>query len=366
MTRIKDVSALPKSSSKEMLRITEAALALDWSVAISRQGVVALTAPPPNQGIRHTMRPNQKIDVQRIVRSVITNGNQVKAGALRQAMAGEDDGFLPKGASDAIAQMFTDIGAGERSHIAEADEPIEPTGPTKAQAKRARVPRHIVSKQPMMAKASEGRAYQSKIADERHYSDGTIDYKCVLCEYTSENRLSIRGHRQKHVNSGEVAKLERDARAGEVFEADVPNAATYNPRQTRIKALAAVLESFIANGGDPEEVALQALVWIHQQSKSNTEHAESREREAFTSDEILEQVRNLVGGGINAQQTAQIAELELVNTQLLTRLEVTEAEMEALRADAVEARAERDQCAADLERVRNDLASLKELIGSIQ
>lgn len=366
MTRIKTIHDLPKATGQEVVKLTEAALALDWSVAISKQGVVALTAPPPNHGVRHTMRPNQKLDTPRLIKSIITNGNQVKARAVREAIANEDAGLVPKGTYEALSQALTDIGVTERTHIVETDEPVEVTGPTKNQAKRARVPRHILSKKPMMAKASEGRAYESKVADERHWSDGTIDYKCVLCEYTSENRLSLRGHRQKHINSGEVAKLERANRADEVFDGEVPNAATYNPRRTRIEALAAVLSGFIAQGSDPEEVALQALVWIHQQSKTNSEHAESREREAFTSDEILEQVRNLVGGGINQQQAADIAELELVNTQLLTRIEVTDAEMDALRLEVTEARSERDLCAAELERVRGEIATLKELIGGIQ
>lgn len=359
MGKLKENDPIPRGHKDEVEYLIRVALALGWSANVSSKDVVAIHAPHPHEGVRHTFRPGQAhINRPKVIESVLAHGDPKKVEEFTKMREAEQAGFLKNGTT--INKMFDDGAANAEAAV---DSFIDEDDLPKPEPKR----RHIVSKKPMTAKASEGRGYESKIAEERHWSDGSIDYKCMLCEYHSDNRLSLRGHRQKHINSGEVETLSRDARGDGTFEAEVPNAATYNPRRTRVEALALVLAGILKQGiTDPEEIALQALTWVHHQTKHNTSESESHDRENLTSDEVLAMIKTLVGGDGTEQQAGQIERLELLNTQLTTRLTVTEEEVETLNSEIEKVQAERDTCATELQRVRGDLNGLEELIRGIR
>jgi hypothetical protein len=178
--------------------------------------------------------------------------------------------------------------------------------------------RHIVTQKPMMAKSSAGKAYESKVAIERHWSDGSVDYKCVDCDYTTPHRLSIRGHRGK---AGHTRRGGRDA--GAEFPATVPLAVTYKPRQSRVEALAEELAALVSEGTvDPAEIARTALMWVHEQSRKGSPL--SAEREPMTAEETLNRIRLL----LDSDKQAEV-------DQLQARVDEQDNELQTLR-DRVE------------------------------
>lgn len=236
---------------------------------------------------------------------------------------------------------------------------------------------YVIETKPMLAKSRKGRGYESKIAIERTWSDGSTDYKCVLCDYTKENRLSMRGHWQKHINSGEAAAV-GGPRPGETFQTDVPNAASYMPRQTRIDALAALIAGMLENDEfDPDELALAALTWVHDQSARGTGHAS--EREDLTDTEIVHRMRLLLG----MQDPAELERLTAENARLVEQLDTLEKasveeltrardELKKYDDDLVELGSiienltgERDRWMEKAGRLQGDLQSLRDLIAGI-
>lgn len=160
---------------------------------------------------------------------------------------------------------------------------------------------HIVSEKPMLAKAGQNRGYESKAAIERRWSDGTTDYKCADCDYSHTDRLAVRSHRTKHG---------RKPNRIQSFRADVPNAAHYKPRQSRIDALAHALEEAFkdTNRSDFTEMAREALTWVHEQSRQGTNLA--AENEELTPEDTLNRIRSLLDDGTFARQRATIEALE--------------------------------------------------------
>lgn len=191
------------------------------------------------------------------------------------------------------------------------DEPVE-------EPKQA----HVVSEKPMLAKASAGRAYDSSIAVERKWSDGSKDYKCVQCEYTSPHRLSVRGHYQIHAK--QTGKSER----GPVYKAEVPEAVTYAPNKNRVAALAAYLLERLGEGlgidGDDDvmDVARMTLTWVHSQSKSGTPLA--AEREELDDSDVLNRIRALLDQGTYLKLQEQVRDMEERLAVMSTKVEQAE------------------------------------------
>lgn len=199
-------------------------------------------------------------------------------------------------------------------------EPVIPQYANGSKEQEAKRDRTIVSQKPMIAKDTEGRGYESKVSIERHWSDGSVDYKCVDCDYSSTNRLAIRGHRSgsKHTARG------RDRASHKI---EVPLAASYAPRQTRIEALAAVIQGLVSEGTvDPAEIARQALTWVHEQTRHGT--SEAAEREPMTAEDTLNRIRLLLDDGSRqkiVELTQQIDDLHAERTQLTERVDELES-----------------------------------------
>lgn len=220
--------------------------------------------------------------------------------------------------------------------------------------------KHIVSTRPMLAKSRKDRGYESKIAIERTWSDGSTDYKCAACEYTNDNRLGIRGHWQKHVRKGEVEAVGAP-KTRDTFLAEVPNAAVYKPRQTRVDALAAMLADLLANGEiDPDALALAALTWVHEQTKHGTTHA--AEIEDMSDSDILQRIRMLL-------YPEQNKEIELLQAEVLAlreELNAQHVEFDSMRAELGAAISDRDTYKERAARAISDLRGLRDLVSSIK
>lgn len=307
------------------------ATAAGWTAVVTSPDSVAIRAPgdPCPKQIHFSTKSRARINGKRVAESLVKYGDpdlvQRIQGLARDRTITMD---MFEAAISASSQLYGDF---------------EMALPPKPQPRKEKpvATRRIIKQGPMLAKASEGKAYHSEVSIERHWSDGSTDYACSYpkCDYTTENRLSVRGHWQVHIKAGEVEKFER----GEVKEADVPLAVTYAPRQSRVDALAAHLATL--GEMDIDALAKAALMWVHEQSRSRTEHA--AEYDVPDDGQILDRIRALLG-----KDEAQRAELEA------QRAEEAEAEVVRLQEALVEEK-------QHVEKIAGDLRTLKELVAGM-
>lgn len=277
-------SALPAGFKKEVINLIELASSAGWDVLINGSSI-SIVSPGSQAKQYHFSTRKNSGPLQRIARDIRRLGDPKMVLAMDEKL--ED-------AADAIIASVS----------------AKPAPPKAA--------RTLVSEGPMLAKNNERYGYTSEIAIERHWSDGSVDYKCRLCDYASPNRLSLRGHWQKHVRDGSAERTSAPA----VVKVDVPLAATYAPRQSRIDALVKILEG-LDDLSDLRAVATAALTWVHEQSKAGTSLA--AEHEDLDDTDILNRIRRLLDNGEQAQLHEQ-------NTRLTEQVVALTAQLEAAEA----------------------------------
>ena len=345
-----DKRELPKGFKPEIQNLVAMAVTLGWRLIITSNAGLTLVSPNELKRI-HLSSKKRSGPVKRLVRDIVKFGDPLRVNLVTDLsslpISDEEYGTL-------VTQVLSDLGSDmDVSWQTPEDEPEE-APVTRRRAKAAeraaaieqaaekkvapKPERTLVSEKPMLARAHEGRAYESKIAIERTWSDGSIDYKCTLCDYTGE-RLSVRGHWQVHVRRGETEAQKR----GPEFQADVPNAAIYRPRQSRVEALANYLAELWADNETPDFAALakDALTWVHEQSAKGTDLA--AEREELTSDDILNRIRTLLDQGQYQKQQTEIERLaqEVMNMRLAldaanARSDLLQSKLQAFRELVVE------------------------------
>lgn len=293
-------SALPGGFKKEVTNLIELASSAGWDVLINGSSVSIVS--PGSQAKQYHFSPKKNSGpLQRIARDIRRLGDPKMVLAMDEKL--ED-------AADAI--------------VASVTRTVTPTPATVAK------PRHIVSEGPMLASRGKGDAYKSSTTIERHWSDGSIDYKCARCDFTSIGRLSVSGHWSKHVREDESA---RSTAQDNYFKAEVPLAAIYAPRQTRIDALVKVLEG-LDDLTDLRAIATAALTWVHEQSRAGSSLA--AEHEEMTDADILNRIRTLLDTGERAQLHEQNASLTEQVVALTAQVEAAEAKA-AKMADSLNA-----------------------------
>lgn len=308
-----DKAVLPRHLSKDARENIEVAAMLGWAVHVSTSEGVTITAPgDPSPKRYHFGKTRSTIPNKRIMRDIVKFGDPalvaIAAVSLQEKMP-ELTGLLPK-----VEEVAT---AGE----------VEEVHTVK------REPRHIVSREPMIAKARPGDGYMSATTIVRKWSDGSTDYECRMCDYTSPVRLGVPRHFGALHSQGPQPRPP-------TFQAEVPEAAPYKPRKSRIEALAAALRQ-VMDGGSPEDVALAALTWVREQSRQGTEL--SVEREEMTDTEVLNRIRTLLDRGefIQMQHTVEQLQTEVRTTQELLDQAIAEADECRAVATAAEERARR-------------------------
>jgi len=321
---------LPSNFKKDTKEIIALAVVLGWKVHITSHSSVTIIAPGERKKYHFGMNGRASINHNRIKRDIMKFADPERL--LLASVASEASDETGRVAAKALADMTINL---PQSDVEDDRPALEEARQQKAEERAERSkqkaassesePAHIVSEKPMLAKSHEGRGYESRVAIERRWSDGTTDYKCVDCEYTTPNRLSVRGHRTR-ADHRKVDPPPKD------FKTEVPNAARYAPRQARIDALAAVLAEM--PDAEPDAIAKAALMWVHEQSKHSTALAD--EREPMTAEETLERIKALVDtGNERLEQQRQMEELTEQVEALTTRVEQAEtyAIEQATRAD---------------------------------
>lgn len=300
----KDV--LPGFLKHDIREIISVAVGLGWRVHVSaNRKSVTIISPDEVKRYHFSDTGRASHNLGRIRRDLIRHGEPAKV-AVAEAAAHAVHEKHDRRYGEALIEILPDVGDPGTVEYEEESSVPEPE-------------RHIVSEEPMRAKASEGRGYRSQVSIERHWSDGTVDYKCADCDYTSTDRLAIRGHRVSHGKA--------DIRPPRV-PMEVPNASAYRPRKERIQALAEYLSERLQGltCDSPEAlftVAQEALLWVHEQSAKGTRYAV--ETEPLTAEDTLNRIRALLDQGETMRQAERIADLER---------RLAEAEDIALKAEA--------------------------------
>lgn len=327
-----DKSLIPTNLKKDVRELIEVGVTLGWKMHLGSANSVTLVSHDERKKMHFSSSGRASIGMNRLRRDVVKYADPKQLEYGHAALAAKDPDLgrlmfaaMPTVSKETVVDHRPEIEAEEQRQRAQREEIRQAQRDRQkryeeAQSSESEPERTIVSQKPMVAKDSTGRGYDSKVSIERHWSDGTVDYKCVDCDYTSVNRLAIRGHRSgsKHNPRG------RDRNTHKI---DVPLAATYAPRQTRIEALAEVIQGLVSEGTvDPAEIARQALTWVHEQTRHGT--SEAAEREPMTAEETLNRVRLLLDDG--SQQkivalTQQIDDLNAERSKLNERVDELES-----------------------------------------
>lgn len=333
-------TSLPTHLKKDARDTIEVAVMLGWMLHISSANACTIVSPDERKKYHFSSSGRTNHSLTRIKKDIIRFGDPEK---VKLAFQAGSHSLLTKDKSLANAAIDLLPGLGDEGAVVDHRPELEEERKAaeaqrienvRAAAERKRSEtelserqkaeeRHVIHERPMTAKASEGRAYDSKVAIERTWSDGTTDYKCVDCDYSSEHRLSIRAHRAG-------SKHERTERDRNTRKAEVPLAVSYRPRQPRIEALAEVLKALMKDGiTDPEELAQEALTWVHEQSNRGTGLA--AESEPMTAEQTLERIRNLLDNGEREalrKRDVEIADLLERSRQMRERIEELESFVE--------------------------------------
>jgi hypothetical protein len=330
--------ALPSWMSKDLKEIVEVASALGWKVHTASDTVRIQSVVRDDKRWVFTAGRRSTYPLNRIRREVakyadpkiaalVIAGDELKDPTLRRlveaALPTLEEATVDHTEEEEEARKDEEerrerIAAEQERALIQKYDPIEQRG--------LHPPAHIVSEKPMLAKGkSERQGYQSETTIERVWSDGSKDYACTKCDYTSPNRLSPSKHYANTHSEGLAPKPPQ-------FEADVPDAVRYRPRRSRIEALAEILSHLMhTDTRDPVALAEAALMWVHEQSGKGSEHA--AEREDLTPEETLNRIRMLLDDGGFAEIQRQVASLEQQVLDLEQRLI---AEAEARNAAEVE------------------------------
>jgi len=338
-----DKSLIPNHFKTEVREVMEVAVLLGWKLHVTGNQSVTIISPQEEKKYHFSSRRNSG-PLTRIRKDVVKFADPDKLVAAEILKRSGPDSAIAQSAADILGNM-------------EDGKSVIDARPTKAEVPTPRrseseQPKEatVVSEKPMLAKSSHGKGYESKTTFERKWSDGSVDYRCMFrgCEQTSHERRSISRH-YANVHSKGVAPRPAD------FKTDVPGATPYAPRKARIEALAAVIEGMLAEDGDltPEDLARASLMWVHEQSKRGTEHAE--EREPMSAEDTLTRIRSLLDDGSRLAERQKMEALE----QRLHDAEVLAAE-QAEQAAASLAAAEQRAVVAE-QRAEATRASLKAL-----
>lgn len=307
-----DKSIIPSDYKKDVRNVIELAAMMGWTIHKTTQDSISIIAPhgpgeEPRKRFHFGHVGRSSIPVRRIEKDVIKFADP---RCLTIAKAAVDDPNVEAG--NVMIEALP--------HVDEMTVEELPGSESEPE------PRRIVSQLPMIARGGEKSGYTSETTIVRKWSDGTTDYACAFegCDFVSQIRKGPSGHYATTHNrdKGTTPLPPR-------FPANVTDATSYAPRQTRVEALTQVIRDMIAAGNEsPELIARQVLVWVHQQTKHRTEFSEDVD---LSADDMLERIRHMLDRG-------QYAAAQRRQEELAARVEALESEVDEARKQAKDAR----------------------------
>lgn len=311
------------------------AMALGWTGRLSSKGHWIGRAP---DGTATMSAPRKMDDRGRTGRNAVaafTRWVKAQRPDVAAKVEAAVDAYVD---NDPIASAVISDGIRKRDLAPKPEPESLPLTPLAA----ATLTRTVVSSGPWSAHRNPssrgGTKYPSRAVVERHWSDGTVDYACAYegCDYASEVARSVASH---------YGAAHRDAPAGppvglvpaEDYTEPITER-TYQPTDRLVDALVAYLSGLDLDVATPMSLALSFLTWAHE--RPDLEHSTRPGGRELTDAEILDRIRGLVG-----QPQRQ--------------------EIEALRAELEQARAERDAAIDQKARYERDLDALRDLVAGL-
>lgn len=308
-----DRAVLPTWMKRDLRDVIDMAVALGWIIHISTADAVTITSPNERKKYHFSPSGRTSIPLTRVRKDLFKHGDPAKVETLERATKVAQQGDREKARQMVEELPYTGDPGTVVDHTAEDEKAREDEQRRRAEAQQKKETsvtedkpeRTLVSKRPMIAKGGKSHGYESKTTIERHWSDGSIDYECAQgCGYTSDERTAVSRHVAGKHNKGKGTQPMPPR-----FAADVSGATRYKPRESRIAALAEVIERMMmTDTQDPKEIARTALTWVHEQTRDQTEHA--IEAEPLTPEETLNKIRMLLDDGTMGEALKRIEDLE--------------------------------------------------------
>lgn len=366
-----DKSVIPSFLKADEKDLIDGAVMCGWTIHIGGGNNVTLIAPSPHEQQKIHLGRRNSVPIKRMRAKVVKYADPLKLALANTAAddspAGEaalrgmnatieDDGYIHADLNGKVTvevpEPQSDIedtldATPEVATVAtDSDTSADLTTSEEAQTYSVHIPdAHVISVKPLLVKGGTGRAYESETTLERTWSDRTLDYICTQCDYYSAERLSVSRHYANVHSRGKGAQPQPPT-----FKSEVPGAAAYGPRQSRVDALADYLATLDRGEDLPwTVVARHALTWVHEQSAHQTDLA--AEAEPMSEADTLNRIRSLLDKGDTVRHRQQVEEMEqrLIETQQ----RLVQAEELALEQTA------------KAERAASNLESLRELVSEL-
>jgi hypothetical protein len=200
----------------------------------------------------------------------------------------------------------------------------------------ATLPPSIVKLVPHDARGGEGRFYRSNAVNDRHWSDGTVDYACAWhdCTFSHAQYRNVAAHYGSHLRGQGTQPTEAPYRTDQE-EADLAR------HRARIERLTRELEA-AASDWDEENgsyswrwMAEHIVLHRHWDRTGHDDDAEARE---LTADEIIERIGRLIDNGKTSNLLAdnqrlidEAAKAAVLAAEAETRAAKAEGNLQALR-----------------------------------
>lgn len=282
--------AVPSAFKKDVAVLVAQAVSLGWDFLVKADNTATLVAPPPNehQNIHLSTRRN--------------------SGPLRRlgtkVMKFADPALLEQ--ADAPAEPAVKITRDVKGTILAAEE-IEPVTEPIIKWEDPDPPKPadftLVKEGPMISMGANDKPYESDIATERHWSDGTVTFHCVHCDFEGKTPRGMAAHQKKHA------------------------VVTRKPvKTTPVDSLADALVKRMEAGLDwidlhdaAHELAEAATAWGVCRSEAEIKRCDEDAA-------LLNQIRTLVG--VSPAEAAEVEELRRKVTTLTIQVEAERAEAE--------------------------------------
>ncbi len=234
---------------------------------------------------------------------------------------------------DQRRQAKREAAAALEAQIEAKKEQTMPAVPPPTQvAERVAQERRIVSERPTLMHHTigqrGGRSYPSQTTNERHYSDGTVEFVCRCCGETSENRRAFGGaHWAMHVRKGEAEAVDYNENLKNLV--DDPNytepawTRKATLREKRTIELKNLLDGLDLATITAEDLAKEIMEFLG----DNGTGGGGGKAEPLTDSQVLDRIRTLVDRGTYADQEKAIFERDQQIEDLMSYSEQREQEL---------------------------------------
>lgn len=311
---------LPGGLSKEVRSMIRFAVVNGWSVEV--KGLIVRLHSPQGQ-MKKTITvsaSNKNIPIQSHMRTIERHSNPLTA-----VSADDTDERIDAAVERSIAM---ETAAAAKRAAEQAKKEVDMPAPESKTVT-------LVHEGPMMARSGNlGERYASDIATQKEWSDGSITYHCVRCDYEGDRPRSMGSHWRKHTNE--------DARnigghRGMTVQIEGDDGPAYQPKEERLAALASALAETIKSGQiewqdadvAARQLALSCLAW----DNSRRSRSEPGIREPLSDGDVLNRIRSLVDNGLYQSQQDRIEAMQVELTDAMERADEAERLAKAANDD---------------------------------